>query len=125
MTMDKHYPAGPWYVYNARRGEFLVRAEKNRGRYKTVPVGARYCLWTARIGGAMVYKNPSSAKRWANRINAQLASRDCRAVNAETARCIIEIAVAPLPAAGATSPRWNPKDSRGAAADPLRVGGGA
>ena len=91
MTMDKHYPAGPWYVYNARRGEFLVRAMKNGGRYKTVPVGARYCLWTARIGGAMVYKNPSSAKRWANRINAQLASRDCRAVNAETARCIIEV----------------------------------
>ena len=91
MTMDKHYPAGPWYVYNAQRGEFLVRAEKNGGRYKTVPVGARYCLWTARLGDAMIYKNPSSAKRWAGRINAQLGARDCRAVNAETARCIIEV----------------------------------
>lgn len=91
MTMDKHYPAGPWYVYNAQRGEFLVRAEKNRGRYKTVPIEARYFRWSARLGDAMIYKNPSSAKRWANRINAQLASRDCRAVNAEMARCIIEV----------------------------------
>ena len=39
---------------------------------------------------------------------------------------IVPVAVAPLRLrAGATSPRWHPKDARGAAADPLRVGGGA
>jgi hypothetical protein len=31
---------------------------------------------------------------------------------------VVLTAVAPLPLAGATSPRWNPEDSRGAAADP-------
>lgn len=89
-AMRELYPAGPWYVYNARRGEFLVRADKNKGRYTTVPIGARYCVWTARLKGAMEYKNPSSAKRWAARINDQLGERACRAVNAEMGRCILE-----------------------------------
>lgn len=85
------YGSGPWYVYNDQRGEFLIRAEKNRGYYKAVPVGARYCTWTARLESAMAYKNPHSAKRWAGIVNGELGAKACRAVTAEMARCILEV----------------------------------
>ena len=91
MTMDKHYPDGPWYVFSQGRREFLKMARVNYGRYKMIPVGGYYTSWAPGMEKARAFKNPSTAKCRAQQLNDQDVMLMCRAVDTRTARVLMEV----------------------------------
>lgn len=62
---------GNWYIYNHRRGEFLIRAARSGNRCQRNPdrVEAR---WSPSIRQAQAYKNQHLAAKTVARLNAQL-----------------------------------------------------
>lgn len=93
--MPKALYRGEWYIYHTRRREFAAYISASRRRDD--PEGV-YVRWVPTLKGVTSYKNPSTAQRWANRINhAMQLKRQGRpakvvtVVTGEGARCLDRI----------------------------------